>query len=614
MNENNTTVNTENNATVNNATVNTENKVEDTPSLPSGPKRVVVDPITRIEGHLRAEVVVGDDGVVQDAFVSSVLFRGLEIIAKGRDPRNVPLLMQRICGVCTYSHYLRSTMAVEDALGIKIPFNAELVRTLMNVTLMIHDHVVHFYHLHGVDWIDIASALKADPALAAKESLKYTKTPIATGEGDLIKTQEKLAKLANSPQGLGPFANAYWGHSTYKLTPEQNLIGASHYLKGLEIQRIAAKMMAIFGGKNPHPQSLVVGGVTCVMDILDPTRLSEFRENLKKLQDFVNNAYYPDIKMAASMYKDEPSVVKPIGIKNFMTHKDMIIGRNEYLFNTTGYILDGDLSKIHEIDESKITEEATHSWYQDDEPQQPYDGTTVPNYTGFKKGESVGPDGTMVESENIDPEGKYSWIKSPRYEGKPMEVGPLADILINYAGGNKIIVDAVDTFLKETGLPKEALFTTLGRTAARSIHAKVIANEAIKTFDALVENTKEDEETCTPYVIDNDKEYKGRGIGLAPRGMLIHWIRIKNGVCENYQATVPSTWNASPIDHNGQKGPYEADLVGLKIKDLTQPLEIIRIIHSYDPCIACAVHVMDVRGNKLSEYKVDPLYGSVCNV
>ncbi len=617
MSENNTTVKTDNNTTVkidNNTTVKTESVKAPAVSLPSGPKRVVVDPITRIEGHLRAEVVVGDDGVVQDAFVSSTLFRGLEVIAKGRDPRNVPLLMQRICGVCTYSHYLRSTMAVEDALGIKIPFNAELVRTLMNVTLMIHDHVVHFYHLHGVDWIDIASALKADPAVAAKEAFKYTKRPIATGEGDLIRTQEKLAKLANSPQGLGPFANAYWGHTTYKLTPEQNLIGASHYLKGLEIQRIAAKMMAIFGGKNPHPQSLVVGGVTCVMDILDPTRLSEFRENLKILEDFVNNAYYPDIKMAASMYKDEPSVVKPIGIKNFMTHKDMVIGRNEYLFNTTGYILNGDLSKIHEIDEDLITEEATHAWYQDDEAQHPYDGTTIPNYTGFKKGKSVGPEGTMVDSENIDPEGKYSWIKSPRYDGKAMEVGPLADILINYAAGNKIIVDAVNEFLKETGLPKEALFTTLGRTAARAIHAKVIANEAINTFNALVENTKVDEETCTPYTIDNDKEYKGRGIGLAPRGMLIHWIRIKNGVCENYQATVPSTWNASPIDHKGQKGPYEADLVGLKIADLTQPLEIIRIIHSYDPCIACAVHVMDTKGNKLSEYKVDPLYGSACNV
>jgi len=576
-------------------------------------KRVVVDPITRIEGHLRAEVVVNDNGVVEDAYVSSTLWRGLEVIAKDRDPRNVAILMQRICGVCTYSHYLKSTMAVEDALGIKIPYNAELVRTLMNMALFIHDHVVHFYHLHGVDWVDIVSALDADPAKAAKLAFKYSDSPIAAGEAELIDAQKKVEKLAKSPQGMGPFANAYWGHKTYKLTPEQNLIALSHYLKALEVQRIAAKMMAIFGGKNPHPQSLVVGGVTCVMDILDPTRMSEYMDNFKKLKDFVNNAYYADIKMAAEMYANEPSVVKPIGVKNFMSYKELLVGRNEYLFSACGYVLNEDMSKVHEIDESKITEEATHSWYQDDEPQQPYDGTTVPNYTGFVKGESVGPDGKMIHSENIDPKGKYSWIKSPRYDGQAMEVGPLADIVVNYANGNKVVVDAVNEFLKETGLPVAALFTTLGRTAARAIHAKIIANEGMQAFDSLVENIKVDQETCAPYVIDKDKEYKGRGIGLAPRGMLIHWIRIKNGVCENYQATVPSTWNASPLDHNGVKGPYEADLVGLKIKDLSQPLEIIRIIHSYDPCIACAVHVMDTKGNKLSEYKVDPLYGGVCN-
>jgi len=576
-------------------------------------KRIVVDPITRIEGHLRAEVIVNDDGVVEDAFVSSTLWRGLEVIAKGRDPRNVPLIMQRICGVCTYQHYLNSTKAVEDALSIKIPYNAELVRSLMKIALMIHDHVVHFYHLHGVDWIDIPSALTADPKKASELAFKYTNSPIATGTDILKRAQEKVAKLANSSQGLGPFANAYWGHKTYRLTPEQNLIGLSHYLKALEVQRIAAKMMAIFGGKNPHPQSLVVGGVTCIMDILDPTRTTEYMDNLKVLEDFVLHAYYPDIKMAAQMYKDEPSVVKPIGVKNFMTTSDIMLSRDEELFKTKGYILDGDLSQVYEIDEDKITEEATHSWYEDDEPQHPYDGTTEPKYTGFVNGESVGPDGKMTHSENINAKGKYSWIKAPRYDGKAMEVGPLADILVGYADNNEIIVHAVNEFLKETGLPREALFTTLGRTAARAIHAKIIAQNAMKTFHALIENTKVDEETCAPYIIDKDKEYKGRGMGLAPRGMLSHWIRIKNGVCENYQAVVPSTWNASPEDATGQKGPYEAELIGLKIQDLTQPLEIIRIIHSYDPCIACAVHVMDTKGNTLSQYKLNPLSNGVCD-
>ena len=577
-----------------------------------GTKRVVVDPITRIEGHLRAEVIVDDNGVVKNAYVTSTLWRGLEVIAKGRDPRNVPLLMQRICGVCTYSHYLKSTMAVEDALGIKIPYNAELVRTLMNAALFMHDHVVHFYHLHGVDWVDITSALKADEKKASELAFKYSDNPIGTGVNELKKVKETIAKFAKNPQGLGPFANAYWGHGTYKFTPEQNLIALSHYLKALEIQRMAAQLLAIFGGKQPHPQSLVVGGVTCVMDILDPSRMGEYLTKYKKIAEFINDAYLPDIKMAAEMYKNEPSVTKPMGVKNFMAFKDFKVGRNEYLFES-GYILDADLSKVFDINEDLITEEATHSWYADNEALHPYDGKTNPKYTGFVDGESVGPDGKMIHSKNINPEGKYSWIKSPRYDGKPMEVGPLACLLVSYARGNKIVKKSVDDFLKETGLPVSALFTTLGRTAARALQSKIIADHAIKAFNNLIENLKVDQETCAPYVIDKDKEYKGRGIGDVPRGMLSHWIRIKNGVCENYQAVVPSTWNASPEDANGVKGPYEADLIGLKIENLTQPLEIIRIIHSYDPCIACAVHVMDTKGNKLSEYKVDPLYGG-CSI
>lgn len=575
-------------------------------------KRVIVDPITRIEGHLRAEVIVGDDGIVKDAFVSSTLWRGLEVIAKGRDPRNVPLMMQRICGVCTYSHYLKSTMAVEDALGIKIPYNAELVRSLMNAALFIHDHVVHFYHLHGVDWVDIVSALSADPAKASKLAFKYCDNPIGTGENELKLVKEKIAKFAKNPQGLGPFANAYWGHGTYKLTPEQNLIALSHYLQALEVQRTAAQLLAIFGGKNPHPQSLAVGGVTCVMDILNPAKMGEYMTKFKVLANFINNAYYPDIVMAAEMYKTEGSVVKPAGVKNFMAHEDFIVGRGDRLFES-GIVYDGDLSKVFEIDEDLITEEATHSWYQNDKALHPYDGETEPNYTGFVDGETVGPDGKMIHSKQINENEKYSWIKSPRYDGKPMEVGPLACMVVSYAKGNKKVQKVVNDFLKTTGLPAAALFTTLGRTAARMLQAKLIGDNALIAFNNLIENLKVDQETCATYTIDKDKEYKGRGIGDVPRGMLSHWVRIKNGVVENYQAVVPSTWNAGPMDANGQKGPYEADLIGLKIENLTQPLEIIRIIHSYDPCIACAVHVMDTKGNKLSEYKLDPIYGG-CSV
>ena len=575
-------------------------------------KRVIVDPITRIEGHLRAEVIVGDDGIVEDAFVSATLWRGLEVIAKGRDPRNVPLLMQRICGVCTYSHYLKSTMAVEDALGIKIPYNAELVRTLMNAALFMHDHVVHFYHLHGVDWVDIVSALSADPAKASKLAFKYSDNPIGTGENDLKLVQEKIGKFAKNPQGLGPFANAYWGHATYRLTPEQNLIALSHYLKALEMQRTAAQLLAIFGGKNPHPQSLAVGGVTCVMDILNPAKMGEYMTKFKEMATFINNAYYPDIVMAAEMYKTEISVVKQIGVKNFMAYEDFIVGRGERLFES-GIVMNGDLSKVFEINEDLITEEATHAWYQNDKPLHPYDGETDPKYTGFVDGETVGPDGKMIHSKMVQEKDKYSWIKSPRYDGEPMEVGPLACLVVGFAKGNPKVQKVLGDFLKTTGLPVAALFTTLGRTAARMLQAKLIADNAMVAFSNLIENLKVDQETCAPYVIDKDKEYKGRGIGDVPRGMLSHWIRIKNGVVENYQAVVPSTWNACPADAKGVKGPYEADLVGLKIEDLSKPLEIIRVIHSYDPCIACAVHVMDTKGNQLSEYKLDPIYGG-CSV
>jgi quinone-reactive Ni/Fe-hydrogenase large subunit len=575
-------------------------------------KRVVVDPITRIEGHLRAEVIVDDNGVVKDAFTSSTLWRGLEVIAKGRDPRDIPFMMQRICGVCTYSHYLKSTIAVEDALGIKVPLNAELTRTLMNISLFVHDHPVHFYHLHGVDWVDVVSALSADIHKASELAFKYTDNPIGTGVNELKAVKEKVAKFAKNPQGLGPFANAYWGHKTYKFTPEQNLIALSHYLKALQMQRTAAQMLAIFGGKQPHPQSLTVGGVTCVMDLLDPARMGEWMVKFQEMANFINNAYYADIVMAAEMYATEPSVVKPMGVKNFMAYQEFMVGRNDYLFDS-GIIMNADLSKVFEINEDLITEEATHSWYADNEPLHPYDGKTNPNYTGFRDGESVGPDGKIVHSKIVNENEKYSWIKSPRYDGQPMEVGPLACLLVSYAKGNKRVQKVVNDFLKRTGLPTAALFTTLGRTAARMLQTKIIVDHGMTAFSNLIENLKVDQTTCATYTIDKNKEYKGRGIGDVPRGMLSHWIRIKNGVVENYQAVVPSTWNAGPKDAKGQHGPYEADLIGLKIADLSQPLEIIRIIHSYDPCIACAVHVMDTKGKKLGEYKVDPLYGG-CSI
>lgn len=575
-----------------------------------GNQRVIVDPITRIEGHLRIEVEVDENNVIQKAYSSSTLWRGLETIVKNRDPRDVGFLIQRICGVCTFSHYRAGIEAVEDALGIVPPLNAKLTRSLMNMSLFMHDHVVHFYHLHGLDWVDVVSALDADVAKASKEAFNYAKYPIATGENELLKVKDRVKEFVARGQ-LGPFANAYWGHKTYRLTPEQNLILLSHYLKALEVQRELAKLMAMFGGKQPHPQSLTVGGVTCVMDLLDPSRMGEYLTLFKKGVEFIENAYEADVIMVAKVFKDEPSVTASAGVMNFMAHQEMQLNQNEFLFDT-GIIYNGDLSKVFGINEDLITEEATHAWYENNEPLHPYDGKTNPKYTGFKDMDTIGMNGEKVHSKVIDEKGKYTWIKSPRYDGKAMEVGPLACILISYAKGNKKIVPLVDEFLEKTGLPKSALFTALGRTAARMLQAKAIAKYGLEAFNTLIENLKVDQDTYTSYKIDKDKEYKGRFIGDVPRGMLSHWIRIKNGVVENYQAVVPSTWNAGPVDSKGELGPYEASLVGLKVADLTQPLEIIRIIHSFDPCIACAVHVMDKKGNDLGIYKVDPIYGLSC--
>lgn len=567
-------------------------------------KRIVVDPITRIEGHLRIEVVVDENNVIQDAFSSSTLWRGLEKVVQNRDPRDAGFLMQRICGVCTFSHYKAGITAVENALGIVPPKNAELVRSLMNISLVLHDHTVHFYTLHGLDWCDIVSALEASPAKASKIAFNYAKFPMNTGEDELKAVQARVADFVKKG-ALGPFANAYWGHKTYRFSPEQNLIVLSHYLKLLEVQRVAAQMMAIFGSKQPHPQSLSVGGVTSVMDILDPSRLGDWLFKYKYVKDFVDRAYYPDILMAAEVYKNEPSVLKGSGVKNFLCFEEIPIGNGEYLYSS-GIVKDYDINTLHPINEELITEEATHSWYKDDNPLHPYEGKTNPNYTGFKDGTSIGPDLKETQTKLIDTEGKYSWIKSPRYDGAPMEVGPLAAIVVGLAAKNPRITTIAQQFLKDTGLPVNAIFSTLGRTAARALECKLSADYGIEIFNALIENIKTDKTTCAPYVIDKNKEYKGRYIGNVPRGTLSHWVRIKNGVIENYQAVVPSTWNAGPRDAKGQKGPYEASLIGIKIQNLAQPLEIIRTIHSFDPCIACAVHMIDVKGNKIGEYKVNP--------
>ena len=571
-------------------------------------KRVVIDPITRIEGHLRIEVEVDENNVVQKAYSSSTLWRGIELILKNRDPRDAGLMTQRICGVCTYSHYKAGIESVENALGVIPPYNAKLVRSILNESLYMHDHVVHFYHLHGLDWVDVVSALSADPKKASELAFKYSDSPIATGTDELTAVQKKVAGFVERGQ-LGPFANAYWGNKTYKFSPEQNLIALSHYLKALEVQRTAAQMFAIFGAKQPHGQSLVVGGITSVRDVLSPARLAEWLSKYEIVKDFIDRAYYADVVMAAEAYSTEASVLGGLGVKNFMAADGMMLNRTENLFES-GFIKDGDLSKVYDIDEMKIKEDVTHAWYTGDEPLQPYDGETIQNYTGFVDGDTVN-----GKAKVIDPNDKYSWVKSPRYDEQAVEVGPLASLLVNYARGNEKVKKEVGDFLTRTGLPVGALFTTLGRTAARMLQTKLISDNAIITFNSLIENLKTDDSTYTKFEIDPTKEYMGRFIGEVPRGVLSHWVKIKNGLIDNYQAVVPTTWNAGPIDKNGQIGPYEASLIGLKLEDPKKPLEVIRVIHSFDPCMACSVHVMDIKGQELSQYKVNPLgSGVACSV
>jgi len=533
----------------------------------------------------------------------------------------------RICGVCTGTHYQRSIEAVEDAFDVTIPKNARIVRNLIQGSLQVHDHFVHFYHLHALDFVDIISATKADPVKTAKEAEKWAKiagtTPYIAGATDFKDIQDRIVKFAKEGR-LGIFGNGYWGNKGYKLTPEQNLIGVAHYLKGLDVQRRMSKMHALFGGKSPHPQSIVVGGVTCVQDIQNPARIALFQELLRETTDFVKRAYLPDIYMAGTAYAEEATdssqsfhgtkhkgtLGKAIGgsgggLLSFMSYGDFRLDDtgfyNSALFLPAGVILDGDISKVHELDEDKITEDVTHAWFEGTgEPEHPYVGTTIPEYTGLDKKD----DGYAY----LKTEGKYSWIKSPLYDGRKVEVGPLARMVIGYAKGDKVITKYVGDFLNRSGLPISVLFSTVGRTAARAIETEMIADGMKEWAKELAKNAANgDLSTWTSFDFDEvSKDCKGRGMAEAPRGALGHWIVIKDGLVSNFQAVVPSTWNAGPRGPNGEIGAYEASLIGTKVANPEEPLEIIRTVHSFDPCIACAVHVMDTNGKELAVYKVDP--------
>jgi [NiFe] hydrogenase large subunit len=481
-------------------------------------------------------------------------------------------------------HALTSVIAVENALGIQVPDNARLIRNLMLGAQYLHDHVVHFYHLHALDWVDVVSALSADPKKTA--DLAYAVNPhgARSGAGDFKAVQDRVKAFVNSGQ-LGPFDNAYWGHPAYKLPPEANLMAVSHYLDALALQSKAMRLHAIFGGKNPHPQSYVVGGMTCVQD-LTPDRLAEFLFITKEVVDFVNNVYIPDVLAVAPFYKDWAGI--GAGLPNYLAYGQMpetTANDPKNLFMPRGVVLNRDLSKALPLDEKKITEHVAHSFYEGDGALPPSAGETKPYFTG------------------IDTNAKYSWLKSPRYEDMPMEVGPLARMLVGYASGQKDIKEAVDGTLAALGLPATILFSTLGRTAARAVETKVIAGKITKWIDELLANIKRgDLETWTKF--EMPESAAGYGMTEAPRGALGHWIEIKGKKIHNYQLVVPTTWNGSPRDKKGQRGAFEEALIGTPIHDPKKPLEILRTIHSFDPCLACAVHVIDPHTNEVYETKV----------
>ncbi|MHB8310902.1 MAG: nickel-dependent hydrogenase large subunit [Metallibacterium sp.] len=578
---------------------------------------VVVDPITRIEGHLRIEATL-DNGVISQASSSGTMVRGIELILRGRDPRDAWAFAQRICGVCTLVHGIASVRAVEDALDYPIPPNAQLIRNLMIAAQFVHDHVMHFYHLHALDWVDVVSALSADPQKTSALAQSISSYP-QSSPGYFKAVKDKLQRFVASGQ-LGIFANGYWGSPLYKLPPEANLMAVAHYLDALAWQREVVKLHAIFGGKNPHP-NFVVGGAPAAISVgpgstgstggataINMNGLEIVQNVIRQMRSFVDQVYLPDTLAIAGFYKDW--FKKGEGVGNFLTYGEFpsegkSINDLASLMIPRGIILDRDLSRVHEVDlnaSEQIQEFVAHSWYDystgKDSGLHPYVGQTNLHYSGPKP-----------PYEHLDTEASYSWLKSPRWKDKVMEVGPLARVLMLYAKGDPATRELVGMVLGKLDLPPAALFSTMGRTAARTLESKLIADSMQGWYDQLMANIRAGTlETFNPTLWEPStwpSASKGVGFMEAPRGALAHWIVIKEGLIDNYQAVVPSTWNAGPRDALGQDGPYEAALRGTTLLDPKQPLEILRTIHSFDPCLACAVHVADPDGTPLIRIEVN---------
>ena len=562
-------------------------------------KRIIVDPVTRIEGHLRIDVEV-EEGKVSKAWSSGQMWRGIENILKGRDPRDAWAFTQRICGVCTTVHALASVRAVENALELEVPLNAQYIRNIMVSAHALHDHIVHFYHLSALDWVDIVSALEADPKEASKlaESLSSWKL---NSVHELTAVQNKLKSFVASGQ-LGIFANGYWGHKAMKLPPEVNLIAAAHYLQALEIQREANRIVTIMGGKSPHVQNLTVGGVTNSINldsqaVMNMERLMYIKTLIEKMEDFVKNAYMVDVSIIGGFYLDWAGYGK--GITDYLSVPEMPLDtKGEKFALTGGYISGGDLSTFKPITGFNdkyfidgVKESSKHSWYHGEDALHPWDGETEPNYDDFND------------------EGQYSWIKSPTFNGKPAQVGPLANVLCLAAQGHEstlkhlnFVLDTVSA-VSGTKIGVSALHSTIGRHAARAVRAGVLLDEMNVQWDLLVANIGSGDTDTFNQPVFPKGEIRGVGFHEAPRGVLSHWVVINDGKIENYQAVVPSTWNAGPRNQDNVPGPYEASLMGNPIADPERPLEVLRTVHSFDPCIACAIHLMDTEHKEIVKVK-----------
>ncbi len=544
---------------------------------------IIVDPVTRIEGHLKIEVEV-DQGKVTNVWSSSQLFRGLELILKGRDPRDAQHFTQRSCGVCTYTHALASTRCVDNAVGVdkNLPDNARLIRNLVLAAQFLHDHIVHFYHLHALDWVDVTAALTADPKKAA--SIANSISTRQTKVEDLKAVQDKVKSLVDSGQ-LGIFTNAYFlgGHEAYYLPPEVNLIATAHYLEALHLQVKAARAMAVFGAKNPHTQFTVVGGVTCY-ESLTNERMAEFVGLFQETKKFIDECYIPDLLAVASYYKDWAAIG---GTTHFMSFGEFPAVESDInsRWLPPGLIYNRNIGQVDTFDPKLIEEHVRHSWYQGDKAHHPYKGVTEPQYTSY---------------EDRD---RYSWMKAPRYDKLSVETGPLATVLVAYGKGHPEVKKTVDYVLNYLGVGPAALFSTLGRTAARGIETKVIADKLMDWVNELAENVKKgDTKIYQDWKMPDEAE--GVGFVNAPRGGLSHWIKIKGGKIENFQLVVPSTWNLGPRCASGKLSAVEEALMGTPIADAERPVEILRTVHSYDPCIACGVHVIDAKTNKVRKFRI----------